>query len=54
MTIVFGCGDRAEIGLLGDDNFAFKVSPDGSTYTVASSIDRTSRRILPEPGKLIT
>jgi len=44
---------RAEIGLLGDDNFAFKVSPDGSTYFVAFSIDRTSGRLLPEPGKLI-
>ncbi len=26
---------RAEIGLLGDDNFHFKVSPDGSTFTDA-------------------
>jgi hypothetical protein len=44
---------RAEIGLLGNDDFAFKVSPDGSAYFVAFSIDRTSGRILPEPGKLI-
>jgi hypothetical protein len=44
---------RAEIGLLGNDDFAFKVSPDGSAYFVAFSIDRTSGRILPEPGKLV-
>jgi hypothetical protein len=34
---------RAEIGLLGNDDFAFKVSPDGSIYFAAFSIDRTSR-----------
>ncbi len=44
---------RAENGLLGDDNFAFKVGPDGSAYFVAFSIDRSSGRILSEPGKLI-
>jgi hypothetical protein len=29
---------RAEIGLTGDDNFHFKVSPDGSTWTDAMDI----------------
>ena len=33
---------RAEIGLTGDDNFHFKVSPDGSTWYGAIAIDRAS------------
>ena len=33
---------RAEIGLCGDDNFHFKVSPDGSSWTDALAIDRTT------------
>lgn len=31
---------RGEIGLMGDDDFGFKVSPDGSTFHQAISIDR--------------
>jgi hypothetical protein len=33
---------RAEVGLLGDDDFHFKVSPDGSAWTDALLIDRTT------------
>lgn len=32
---------RAEIGCVGDDDFQFKVSPDGSSFTTAIRIDRT-------------
>lgn len=33
---------RAEIGLTGDDDFHFKVSPDGAAWTEALVIDKTS------------
>lgn len=33
---------RAEIGLVGDDDFSLKVSPDGSSFTQAWKIDKTS------------
>jgi hypothetical protein len=33
---------RAELGLTGDDNFHCKVSPDGSAWTTALVIDKTS------------
>lgn len=33
---------RAEIGTIGDDDFHFKVSPDGSAWNEALVIDRTS------------
>lgn len=33
---------RAELGLAGDDNFHCKVSPDGSSWTEAFVVDRTS------------
>jgi hypothetical protein len=33
---------RAEIGLAGDDNLAFKVSADGSTFLTALKVDNTS------------
>jgi hypothetical protein len=39
-----GFSARALIGLLGNDDFSFKVSPDGSTFFEAISIDRTSGR----------
>jgi hypothetical protein len=45
-----GFSARALIGLLGSDDFSFKVSPDGGTYHDALRIDRTSGRVeLPEP-----
>ena len=33
---------RAEIGLTGDDDFHFKISPDGSTWTDALVLDKTT------------
>lgn len=45
-----GFSARALIGLLGNDDFSFKVSPNGSTFLDAIRIDRTSGRVeLPEP-----
>jgi len=45
-----GFSARALIGLLGSDDFSFKVSPDGGTFHEAIKIDRNSGRIeLPEP-----
>lgn len=42
--IVFedGFSARALLGLLGDDNFTFKVSPDAVTYRTALTIDKSS------------
>ncbi len=41
---------RALIGLLGNDDFSFKVSPDGSAFYEAIRIDRTSGQVeLPQP-----
>ncbi|GAA0306585.1 DUF2793 domain-containing protein [Rhodovulum strictum] len=45
-----GFSARALIGLLGNDDFSFKVSPNGSAYFDAIRIDRASGRVeLPEP-----
>jgi len=33
---------RAEFGLIGDDNFTLKVSPDGSTFNTALVVDKTT------------
>ncbi len=45
-----GFSTRALIGLLANDDFSFKVSPDGSSYFDALQIDRTSGRVeLPKP-----
>jgi len=45
-----GFSARALIGLLGNDDFSFKVSPNGATFFDAIRIDRTSGRVeLPEP-----
>ncbi|OYW62602.1 MAG: hypothetical protein B7Z31_00415, partial [Rhodobacterales bacterium 12-65-15] len=41
---------RALIGLLGNDDFSFKVSPDGSAFFDALKIDRTNGQVeLPQP-----
>lgn len=37
-----GFSGRGEFGLTGDDNFHIKVSPNGSTWTEAIAIDKTS------------
>ena len=48
-----GFSARALIGLLGSDDFSFKVSPDGSAYHDAILIDRSSGRVeLPKPAIL--
>jgi hypothetical protein len=45
-----GFSARALIGLLGNDDFSFKVSPDGSAFFDAMKIDRTSGQVeLPQP-----
>ncbi|WP_116652860.1 DUF2793 domain-containing protein [Pelagibacterium sediminicola] len=42
-TLIFqsGWSGRAEIGLSGNDDFAFKVSPDGEAWSTAMTLDRT-------------
>lgn len=37
-----GFSGRAELGLIGNDNLALKVSPDGSAWTTAVTVDRTT------------
>ena len=37
-----GFSGRAEIGLAGNDDFSFKVSPNGSTFNTAILIDKTT------------
>jgi hypothetical protein len=45
-----GFSARALIGLLGSDDFSFKVSPNGSTFFDAMKIDRTNGQVeLPQP-----
>jgi hypothetical protein len=48
-----GFSARALIGLLGSDDFSFKVSPDGSAWTTALSIDRTSGRPTLPQGAIL-
>lgn len=36
---------RAEFGLLGDDNFSLKVSPDGAAWKLALSLDKTTGQV---------
>jgi len=40
LTFQDGFSARALVGLLGDDDFTFKVTPDGSTYKTAMVIDK--------------
>ena len=48
-----GFSARALIGLLGSDDFSFKVSPDGSTWNTGLTIDRTTGRpTLPQGAVL--
>ena len=48
-----GFSARALIGLLGNDNFSFKVSPNGSTFFDAILVDRTNGQVeLPQPTVL--
>lgn len=41
---------RAEIGLLGSDDFAVRVSPDGATFKTALSVDGTSGGLKAHSG----
>ncbi|MGE3987151.1 DUF2793 domain-containing protein [Pseudorhodoplanes sp.] len=47
VSLLFQCGfsGRAEIGLIGDDNLAVKVSSDGSAWSTALAIDRASGKM---------
>ncbi len=48
-----GFSVRALIGLLGNDNFGFKVSPNGSSFFDAIVVDRTNGQVeLPQPTVL--
>ena len=48
-----GFSARALIGLLGSDDFSFKVSPDGSTWNTGLTMDRTTGRpTLPQGAVL--
>ena len=40
-----GFSARALIGLLGNDDFSFKVSPDGAAFFDALKIDRTNGQV---------
>ncbi len=40
-----GYSGRAEIGCIGDDNFRFKVSPDGSAFSTALLLDKNTGRV---------
>jgi hypothetical protein len=45
MTFQDGFSTRAMLGNLGNDNFAIKVSPNGSSFFTALSIDRSSGHV---------
>ncbi|HEY8565735.1 MAG TPA: DUF2793 domain-containing protein [Beijerinckiaceae bacterium] len=45
---------RAEIGLLGDDDFSFKVSADGTVWTEAWRVDRASGAVSFPAGAVVT
>lgn len=40
-----GYSGRAEIGCIGDDDFRFKVSPDGSSFNTALLLDKSTGRV---------
>ena len=45
-----GYSGRAEIGLTGDDDFHFKVSPDGASWVTALKLDKTNGQVLVPDG----
>lgn len=52
LTFQAGFSARALVGLLGDDDFTFKVSPDGSTYKTGMIIDKDTGAVsFPEHSK---
>ena len=50
LTFQTGYSARALIGLLGDDDFTFKVSPNGSSYTTAFTIDKDDGAVIHTEG----
>lgn len=49
-----GFSGRAEMGTMGDNNFAIKVSPDGTSYTTALKVDAASAAVeLAKPVVLV-
>src|SRR5581483_10718183 len=48
-----GYSGRAEVGLTGDDNFHFKVSPDGASWTDAIRINAASGQLTLPSGALL-
>lgn len=55
LTVLFqsGWSGRAEIGLAGDDDLAFKVSADGADWREALKIDRTSGALFATDGRAL-
>lgn len=49
-----GWSGRAEVGLIGDDDLALKVSPDGSAWTEAARIDRAQGGITLAQGLTVS
>lgn len=47
-----GWSGRAELGLIGDDDLSLKVSPDGSNWTTALSIDKTTGATTTQGGSV--
>lgn len=47
-----GFSGRAELGLVADDNFHLRVSPDGSAWSEALTVDRTTAAISLGAGRL--
>lgn len=45
MLFQSGWSGRAEFGLIGDDNFSLKVSPDGSDWRTAFNVSRSTGKI---------
>ena len=46
---------RAEMGLTGSDDFQFKVSPDGSTFVDAITIDKATGKVsLPNTSRILS
>jgi hypothetical protein len=52
LLLQHGFSGRAEIGLSGDDALHVKVSPDGSTWHEALSVDQSSGRVTLPVGQL--
>lgn len=49
-----GFSGRAEMGLTGSDDFAIRVSADGTAFTTALSCDRTTGRVSAPHGLTVT